>query len=107
MCVNYILYIYLHMAITFIKTLNLGPILKHIVLTQLKEAGIESSKKFTPHLTVARLKHMKDLLHFETIMEKLGGTATQEVLVRELVLYESRLFPSGPEYHVLAKYALR
>ncbi|MGQ7867965.1 RNA 2',3'-cyclic phosphodiesterase [Sunxiuqinia sp. sy24] len=74
---------------------------------ELQEIGIDSSKKFTPHLTVGRLKHLRNRLQFERIMEKFGETMAQEVFVREFVLYESRLFPSGPEYHVLAKYTLR
>lgn len=73
---------------------------------ELEKAGIESSKKFSPHLTLGRLKRPNNLVHFEATMEKLGKTAVQYVIADELILYESHLSPSGSEYHVLGKYAL-
>ncbi len=74
--------------------------------TELENAGIESSKKFNPHLTLGRLKRPNKVEYFEATMEKLGKTAIQNVIADELILYESHLSPSGSEYHVLGKYTL-
>ncbi|WP_430971765.1 RNA 2',3'-cyclic phosphodiesterase [Sunxiuqinia rutila] len=73
---------------------------------ELENAGIESSKKYNPHLTLGRLKRPNNVEHFEATMEKLRTTAIQNVIADELILYESHLSPSGSKYHVLGKYTL-
>ena len=73
---------------------------------RLNEKGISSNKKFTPHLTLARIKKIKDLFNFYRVVDKYKDLPTQEIKVDRVIFYESVLKPSGAEYHVLDEYRL-
>jgi 2'-5' RNA ligase len=73
---------------------------------RLNEKGISSNKKFTPHLTLARLKEIKDLSNFYHVVDKYREIPTQEIKADRVIFYESVLKPSGAEYHVLDEYQL-
>jgi len=73
------------------------------IATALQDAPI---RKFVPHLTIARIK---DVAQAGPMVEAHLGSGFQPVsfIVRDLVIYESTLTPTGSVYSVLSKYSLR
>jgi 2'-5' RNA ligase len=64
------------------------------------------SRKFVPHLTIARIKDARDAgplieVHLSSHLDPIN------FIVRELVIYESTLTPSGSVYSVLSRHALK
>ena len=59
--------------------------------------------KFTPHLTIARVKGSLDKKDKERLLK---GKVESEIDVGEIVLYKSVLTPKGPEYEELFKWML-
>ena len=64
-------------------------------------------REFRPHLTLGRVKADKDKRRVSLLLEEIKGREFGRMEVKELVLYESRLKPSGAEYHDLERAALR
>jgi 2'-5' RNA ligase len=63
----------------------------------------KEQRRFTPHLTVGRIKfpqNLTDLFHY---MEQYPFPEKQ-FIVKEIVLMQSLLKPSGAEYHIIDKY---
>jgi len=56
------------------------------------------NKKFTPHLTLGRIKYLKEKSSMEFLINKFNDTDFQYINVAEIVIYESKLLPKGPEY---------
>ena len=77
---------------------------------QLNEIAValqeEPHRKFVPHLTIARIK---DRAQAVPLIEEHLSSEFQQVsfIVRDLVIYESTLTPSGSVYSVLSKNRLR
>ncbi len=63
-------------------------------------------REFRPHLTLGRVKADKDKRRVSLLLEEIKGREFGRMEVKELVLYESRLKPSGAEYHDLERAAL-
>lgn len=61
---------------------------------------------FKPHLTIGRIKQPVDASNFINVMESFKNLEIQQEPIRELVLYESKLRPQGPQYLVLSKMPL-
>jgi len=62
-------------------------------------------KKYNPHLTLGRIKHLKDLVAFKASLEK--NKFYEEVIdVKEFQLFESILRKEGPVYKELKIYKL-
>lgn len=55
-------------------------------------------RPFKPHLTIGRVKFLKSQTNLKTILEKCHDVEIQRVYVREVILYESILRPTGPIY---------
>ena len=64
----------------------------------LNELDFPSGQTFKPHLTLGRVKSLRDKNKFYELMEQFQKTAGQCVTVTELILFESILKPSGPVY---------
>ena len=78
---------------------ELGRVARLIDDTLADEAGLErDSRKFRPHLTLARLK---DTLLPEELVRKLGEVPVMSWECGELVLMRSNLTPRGPIYSQL------
>jgi 2'-5' RNA ligase len=70
--------------------------------TQLLEIGFEKEKRsFKPHLTLARIKHLKIRNHFYTLLKNYDKNEFQESRIEEIILYQSTLTSSGPIYKPL------
>lgn len=63
-------------------------------------------REFRPHLTLGRVKADKDKRRVSLLLEEIKGREFGRMEVKELILYESRLKPSGAEYHDLERAAL-
>ena len=74
---------------------------------ELSNAGFEPEKRrFHPHLTIARLRepHRSAALAAEHVS---NSFETDDFEVKEIVIYESQLLPTGSIYRKLASYPLR
>jgi 2'-5' RNA ligase len=64
-------------------------------------------RTFNPHLTLGRVKSVHDTSLFYDLMKQFPQRPVQAIPVRELILFESILKPSGPEYTVLEHFRLK
>ena len=80
---------------------------KNIILKQLaaeidaklSELGFEKEKReFNPHLTLGRIKFLKNKKAFYQAVEKHQETFFQTASINEIIFYRSILKPEGPEY---------
>jgi len=70
----------------------------------LKDAGIMIEERtFKPHLTMGRIKTLRDKAVLSDILDKYKDHEIQRVPVGEVILYESILLPAGPLYKPLSK----
>jgi 2'-5' RNA ligase len=77
------------------------------VILYLKQAGWEPDRQnFVPHLTIGRIKEIKDKALFQDVISKYREVQIQEQQVNELILFESILRRDGPEYIALRKFPL-
>ena len=82
--------------------------LNGLVKSGLTEAGIKiEDRPFKPHLTLGRIKKLKDKEVLKTLMDKYQNTEIQKVPVNEVILYESILLHSEPLYKALSKFNLQ
>jgi 2'-5' RNA ligase len=78
------------------------------VVDGLKGIGIElEDRPFNPHLTLGRIKNLKDISTLKTLMAEYQNSVIQKVFVEEVILYESILLPSGPVYKPVHRFALQ
>lgn len=63
-------------------------------------------KEFVPHLTLARIKFLKDKTHFFNLVKSEAETEIQNFTAKQIILYESILQPSGPVYRTVKKFEL-
>lgn len=69
---------------------------------KLVKIGFEKEKRrFSPHLTLARIKHLDNRKRFYSTIEKFRISEFQETFVREIYVYQSVLTPSGSIYKPL------
>ena len=81
--------------------------LNGLIKSGLKTAGIileESS--FKPHLTLGRIKHLKEVHKLKELIEEYCEHEIQKVLVSEVIIFESILFQTGPVYKQLFKFMI-
>jgi 2'-5' RNA ligase len=82
-------------------------ILNDIISDGLRENGFEiDERQFRPHLTLGRIKSVKDTENLKTVLERYRDNQIQIVRVNEVILYESILMQTGPLYKPLGNFAL-
>ncbi len=70
----------------------------------LRTAGFKTDDRpYSPHITLARVKHCKNTEITKEIESTYSGTVFGTLNINEIILYESRLFPSGAKYIPLFK----
>jgi 2'-5' RNA ligase len=70
-----------------------------VVEARAEALGIpREARPFHPHLTLARARDPRGIQRVERAIDVEGGYRGPAFTVHELVLYESRLHPHGPEY---------
>jgi len=74
-------------------------ILAQNLFSELAKCGWEQDRQnFVPHLTIGRIKDLKDKTLFQQIISKYNVVDIQEEYVTEIILYESILRREGPLY---------
>ncbi|MBK7172072.1 MAG: RNA 2',3'-cyclic phosphodiesterase [Bacteroidales bacterium] len=78
------------------------------VLDALEKAGWEKDRQnFVPHLTIGRIKELKDKDLFQEEIQKYRNRFIQEQAINEIHLYESILRKEGPLYLKIATFQLQ
>jgi RNA 2',3'-cyclic 3'-phosphodiesterase len=81
--------------------------LYNILKRGLEETGIKTEERdFNPHLTIGRIKAIKDKKKLESLLTDHKSADFQEVEISEIIFYESILGPAGPSYIPLCKVKL-
>jgi RNA 2',3'-cyclic 3'-phosphodiesterase len=81
--------------------------LNNIIAAGLKENGFEiEGRQFKPHLTLGRVKSVRDTENLKTVLERDKDNQFQIVHVSEVILFESILTQTGPIYKPLGKHPL-
>jgi 2'-5' RNA ligase len=81
--------------------------LENKIAEGLKASGLVSEERpFKPHLTIGRIKSLKDTGNLKSILERYKEIELQKVDVRNVILYESILTQTGPIYKPLGNYSL-
>ena len=62
--------------------------------------------QFKPHLTIGRIKDLRDKNNLQNLIQKYDGIKLQDVTVSEITYYESILLPTGPLYKPISKVML-
>jgi 2'-5' RNA ligase len=77
------------------------------VLDAVEEIGWERDRQnFRPHVTVGRIKFIKDKRFFQQTISKFKNIALQKVPVDSFYLIESKLRPQGPVYDIVEEFRL-
>lgn len=75
---------------------------------QLFALGFEKENRpFSPHLTLARIKFLKNKRNFYNAIDKYRDTDIQSIAIHEIILYQSILKPTGPIYKPLEIFRLK
>lgn len=65
----------------------------------LRDAGFHLEERpFSPHITLGRIKYVKDKSLLRETLERYRDTDFQDVDIKEVILFESILRPEGPIY---------
>lgn len=73
----------------------------------LKHIGLEiRERQFRPHLTLGRIKSVRDTDNLKSFLERYKNTEFQKVEVKEVILFESILSQTGPIYKSLGNFPL-
>ena len=91
-----------------IKEFDRLRVLNELVKTGLKDTGFKIEERpFKPHITIGRIKYLKNHEDLKLTVEKYHDTPVQKVTTREVILYESILKPTGPIYKPLGIFRLK
>ncbi|TSA28004.1 MAG: RNA 2',3'-cyclic phosphodiesterase [Bacteroidetes bacterium] len=85
----------------------------HCLAALLKKARAEFTllgfaddrQNLVPHLTLGRIKYLHDKTGFRQILIRFGKISSEPLAAEKLILFESILRPSGPEYHLLSSFS--
>ena len=81
--------------------------LNNIIAEGLKLNGFKiEERQFKPHLTLGRVKSVRDTENLKTVLERYKDNQFQIVHVSEVILYESILMQTGPIYKALGNFVL-
>ena len=67
----------------------------------------EETKPFKAHLTLGRVKFLRNTKRLKDILEKYKDYKFQKQKIKSVILYESILRPQGPEYKPLEIFNLK
>jgi RNA 2',3'-cyclic 3'-phosphodiesterase len=80
------------------KQPELENLAKNIFTELAKQGWVPDRQNFVPHLTIGRIKELKDKPLFQQIINRYNTIDIQQENVTEIVLYESILRREGPLY---------
>ena len=74
----------------------------------LEGIGIEYDRQnFVPHLTAGRIKQLSSKKYFQNVIDKYRAFDSGKIEVKEIVLLQSILHKSGPEYRLIETFPLK
>ncbi len=77
------------------------------IKTGLEDTGFKTENKpFRPHITIGRIKSLRNPGELRSAVEKYKDSGIQKVNVKEVILYESILKPTGPVYKPIGIFKL-
>jgi 2'-5' RNA ligase len=92
---------------TGIRSAGKLSILNNLISEGLKLNGFEiEDRVFRPHLTLGRLKSVRDTENLKSVLERYRDSQFQIVHVTEVILFESILKQTGPIYKSLGNFSL-
>lgn len=71
------------------------------------QGWISDRQNFVPHITVGRIKEIRDKSLFQEDINKVRNAFIMQQKVDHITLYESILRPQGPEYIALEQFKLK
>ena len=78
------------------------------LLENLNKNGFLSDRQnFVPHLTLGRIKEVGNRQLFQSVVDKYKDSFLQEINVDSIILFESVLSPSGPQYNKISEFSLK
>jgi 2'-5' RNA ligase len=81
--------------------------LKYHLDGSLQKFGYEpENRAFAPHLTLGRIKGMRQVNQLSQLITQYKDTEFQTLTIDKFVLFESRLLPDGPDYVVIHSFGL-
>ena len=89
------------------ETLQLTSLVKLTENEVIQVGFLPELKMFKPHVTLGRIKRIENLSWFYDVLEQLQQNYYQKAEVKEYILYQSILKPSGPEYRTIKKFELK
>jgi len=79
-----------------------------LIVRGLRDTGFNLEERpFRPHITLGRIKYVKDKSLLRETLDRYSDTDFQDVDVREVILFESILRPEGPLYKQSGVFRLR
>ncbi len=79
-----------------------------VIEESVSELGFEHEKrKFSPHLTLARIRDLKDVGKFHRLVESYSNTFFQDDALSEIIFYQSILKPQGAVYKPIEIFKLK
>lgn len=98
------------LRVLWLKILNTGQLnsFQSRLEEKLESAGFsKEDRRFQPHLTLGRIHSISDPRSFYELMDCFPDQTVQTVTVNQIILFESILKPSEPEYLKLKTFALQ
>ncbi len=81
--------------------------LNKLIVEGLKDTGFKiEERQFRPHITLGRIKSIQNSAALQSTIERYKNTLIQEVQVKEVILFESILKPTGPVYRPVGKFQI-
>ena len=78
------------------------------VLNNLDKAGFKRDRQnFVPHITLGRIKHIRDKAHLKQVIDTNKPRLLQHYQFKSFYLYDSILTPEGPHYKVVKSFFLQ
>ncbi|WP_319591144.1 RNA 2',3'-cyclic phosphodiesterase [uncultured Draconibacterium sp.] len=75
---------------------------------QVVACGFDGEQKaFRPHLTVGRIKSVENRNRFFSIVDEMPTVEYQKIEVKEIILFQSILKQTGPEYRPIKTFQLK
>ena len=82
--------------------------LNDVINIGLKDTGFRiENRLFKPHITLGRVKYLKNQESLKSALEMYKDTFIQDVHVEEVILYQSILRPEGPMYRAIGVFRLK
>jgi 2'-5' RNA ligase len=83
-------------------------ILANEIDTETEKLGFaKENRSYKPHLTLARIKFLKNKKDFYQLVDQYKSIEFQVMPVNEVIFYQSVLKPAGPVYHPLKTISLK